>query len=76
MSLAEVFAQVFEQPAESFTDESNQDTVMEWTSMQHVALLVRIEQAYGVKFTNPELAAVRSMGDIRAALASKGVQTS
>ena len=76
MLLAEVFSRVFDQPAETFTDESSQETVMGWTSLEHVALLVQVERAYGVKFSNPELAALRSMGDVRAALHRKGVQVS
>jgi len=72
MVLADVFAQVFVQPAETFTDESNQDSVLGWTSLQHVTLLINVENAYGVRFSNAELATMRSMGDIRAALARKG----
>jgi acyl carrier protein len=76
MALADVFADVFEQPADTFTDESNQDTVPGWTSMRHVALLVNVEQAYDIRFSNAEMAAMRSMGDIRQALQSKGVALS
>jgi len=73
MVLAEVFSEVFEEPVERFTDESNQETVLGWTSMRHVALLVKIENAYGTRFSNAEMATMRSMGDIRAALARKGL---
>jgi|tagenome__1003787_1003787.scaffolds.fasta_scaffold20960608_4 acyl carrier protein len=76
MILAEVFARVLEQDAETFTDESNPDTVFGWTSLRHVLLLVSVEGAYGVKFSNAELATLRSMGDVRAALARKGAQVS
>lgn len=76
MVLAEVFAEVFEEPADSFTDESNRESVLGWTSMRHVTLLVTIENAYGTKFTNAEMATMRSMGDIRAALSRKGVTVS
>jgi len=74
MLLADVFSQVFEQPASTFSDESNQDTVTGWTSLRHVTLMVQIENAYGIKFTNPELAAIRSMGDVRTALRRRGVE--
>ncbi|MFB9690300.1 acyl carrier protein [Amycolatopsis plumensis] len=71
MTLEEVFAEVFGEPAESFTDESDRETVLGWTSMRHVTLLVQIENAFGVRFSNPEMATMRSLGDIRAALADK-----
>ena len=73
MVLAQVFAEVFEEPAENFTDDSNRETVLGWTSMRHVALLVKLENVYGTKFSNAEMATMRSMGDIRAALSRKGV---
>ena len=76
MVLAEVFAEVFEEPVESFTDDSNRESVLGWTSMRHVALLVKIENVYGMRFSNAEMATMRSMGDIRAALSRKGVPVS
>lgn len=72
MRLEEVFADVFEQPAGSFTDESSQENVPTWTSLGHVRLLVAIEFKFGVRFTNVEMATMRSLGDIRAALATRG----
>ncbi len=76
MGLADVFAEVFEEPAENFTDGSNRESVLGWTSMRHVTLLVRIENEYGTRFSNAEMATLRSMSDIRTALASKGVTVS
>ena len=76
MGLADVFAEVFEEPAENFTDESNRDSVLGWTSMRHVTLLVRIENEYGTRFSNAEMATLRSMADIRPALAGKGLAVS
>jgi acyl carrier protein len=76
MRLVEVFAKVFEEPADEFNDESTQDTVLNWTSMRHVALLVEIERSYGIRFSNAEMTAMRSMGDIRTALTRKGVELS
>jgi acyl carrier protein len=72
MRLEDVFAQVFARPAESFDDATSQDTDGDWTSMKNVALLVAIEDAYKVRFSNAELTALRSLADIRAALDRKG----
>jgi acyl carrier protein len=76
MSLADVFAKVFEEPADTFTDDSTQETVLNWTSLRHVTLLVELENTYGIRFTNPEMTTMRSMGDIRTALKGKGVDVS
>lgn len=76
MRLVDVFARVFRQPAEGFTDDANKDTVVDWTSMGHVTLLVELEREYDVRFSNAEMATMRSVGEIRSALAGKGVQPS
>jgi acyl carrier protein len=48
--------------------------VLNWTSLRHVTLLVEVENEYGIRFSNAEMATMRSVGDIRTALRKKGVQ--
>jgi len=74
VSLEDVLERVMEEPADSFTDDSSPDVVLNWTSLRHVTLLVEIENEYGIRFSNAEMATMRSVGDIRAALTKKGVQ--
>jgi acyl carrier protein len=73
MGMREVFARVLDEPEESFTDESTPDTVAGWTSLRHVTLLVTLENEYKVRFSNAEMATMRSYGDIKTALDGKGV---
>jgi len=73
MALEDVLERVLEEPADSFDDDSSPDTVLNWTSLRHVTLLVEIENEYGIRFANAEMATMRSVGDIRAALTKKGV---
>jgi len=75
MALEDLFAKVFEQPAQAFTDDSSAQNVVTWTSLRHVTLLMEIENAYNTRFTNTEMASMRSLGDIRTALTKKGVDT-
>jgi acyl carrier protein len=72
MRLEEVFADVFEQPADSFGEDSSQENVPYWTSLGHVKLLVAIETRFGIRFSNVEMATMRSLGDIRAVLSRRG----
>jgi len=74
MQLEEVFADVFEEPADRFDEDSTPETVFKWTSLMHITLLMEIESAYDVQFSNSEMIALRSLGDIRAALMRKGVE--
>ena len=73
MRLANVFAQVFDQPADSFSDDSSQENTLNWTSLQHVKLLVSIENGYEVRFSNVEMSTMRTLRDIREVLSNKGV---
>jgi acyl carrier protein len=76
MRLVDVFARVFDEPAGEFSDESSQDTVLNWTSLRHVTLLVELERSYNVRFSNAEMASMRSVADIRSALTKKGAEIS
>jgi acyl carrier protein len=73
MALEDVLARVLEEPADTFTDDSSPDTVLGWTSLRNVTLLVELEQEYDIRFTNAEMTTIRTVGDIRAALARHGV---
>jgi acyl carrier protein len=74
MRLHDVFAQVLDEPADHFTDDSSPENMLKWTSMRHVTLLIEIENAYDIRFSNTEMTTMRSMGDIKAVLAKKGVE--
>jgi acyl carrier protein len=74
MQLQDLVSRVLDEPADQLTDESSPDTVLNWTSMRHVTLLIEIENAYGVRFSNAEMTTMRSYGDIKATLARKGVE--
>jgi acyl carrier protein len=74
MRLEEVFADVFEEPAERFGEDSTPETIFKWTSLMHITLLMEIEAAYKVEFSNAEMITLRSLGEIRSALARKGVE--
>jgi acyl carrier protein len=73
MRLEAVLARVMEEPEDTFTDESSPDTVLNWTSLRNVTLLVEIENEFDIRFSIAEMTTMRSVGDIRAALAEHGV---
>lgn len=74
MLLTEVFARALDAPAEELAEESSRKNVMGWTSLRHVRLLVEVEGAYGIRFSNAEMAAMHTLGDIRAALIRRGAE--
>jgi acyl carrier protein len=53
--------------------ESNAQNTPNWDSLNHIELIFAIESAYCVRFTMPEIASLRKLGDIEALLESKSL---
>lgn len=47
--------------------------IEEWSSVTHLALILELEQTFGVQFPNEEIAQLGSVEGIMASLAEKGV---
>jgi acyl carrier protein len=75
MHLEEIFVRVLGIPAQHLADEASPMTIPAWNSLKHIELIVQIEAAYRVRFTRPEIASLRSVGEIRSLLSKKGVDT-
>lgn len=73
MRLEAVLARVLDEPVDSFTEDSSPDNMWKWTSLRNVTLLIEIENEFDIRFSNTEMSTIRTLGDIRAALAKKGV---
>jgi acyl carrier protein len=46
----------------------------EWSSLAHFNFLLQVEEAFHIQFTVDEMSELRSIRDIRARLASAGIQ--
>ncbi len=73
MRLEAVLARVLDAPVDSFAEDSSPDNTFNWTSLRNVMLLIEIENEFGIRFSNAEMSTMRTLGDIRAVLAKKGV---
>lgn len=69
--LTEVFRQIFDDEELELSDETVAADVEGWDSLNHVKLVVAIERAFGVKFSNREIGGWENVGDVRRALAGK-----
>lgn len=69
--LAEVFREVFDDESLEISDATVAADVADWDSLNHVKLVVAVESAFGVRFTNREIAGWESVGDMRRALSAK-----
>jgi acyl carrier protein len=58
----------------NLNDESNAQNTPKWDSLRHIEVVFAIENAFHVRFTMPEIAGLRKLGDIRQLLIQKNVK--
>ena len=62
--LQTIFRRVFEDEAIVIDVEMDADDHDRWDSLTHVQMIVEVEQHFGVKFRNAEIARLRCVGDL------------
>ena len=73
MQFADVIAGVLEVDPSEVTDNAGPDTIATWTSLRHLQLVGALEDVYGVSFTYREIRGLRSIGELRQVLRTRGV---
>lgn len=53
--LKQIMSQVFEVPIEEITENTSPDTVEKWDSLQHMNLILALEEAFNVTFSSEEI---------------------
>jgi acyl carrier protein len=71
--LQDVFRDVFDDPGLVLTNDTSAADINDWDSLQHVTLLFRIEDEFGVEFMGDEAASLANVGELTALLRDKGV---
>jgi acyl carrier protein len=71
--LESVFRDVLGLKEGEFREDLRLENIPSWDSVVHLSLVLTLEQTFGVMFEPEEAAAMKSVADIRAALAAKGV---
>lgn len=74
MQLEELFGAVLEVAPAQLSDETSQASLRGWDSMAHINLVTGLEEVYGVRFSTDEIQGLKSLGDARRMLRSKGVE--
>jgi acyl carrier protein len=62
--LQEVIRAVFDEPALPVTRETIAQDVEAWDSVMHVTLMLEVEDKFRVTFSLPEMAYLKSVGDL------------
>jgi acyl carrier protein len=71
LRLKQVLAEIFELDPSTIDDTTSSDKVERWDSLQHISMIVSVEQEFGVRFSEEEMAGLLSFDRLRLALASK-----
>jgi acyl carrier protein len=67
----QVASDIFAVPVESIGADSSMDTIDAWDSMQHLNLVLALEEKFDVHFSPEEMEGMRSLGTIAVMLEAK-----
>lgn len=62
--LQEVFRGVFDDEALVISRDTTAQDIEAWDSVQNVLLMLEVEGAFGVRFSTPEIAYLKNVGDL------------
>ena len=62
--LRALFATVLRAEMPLFSPNTAFDTLPEWDSVAHLALLLEVEKEFGIAFTSAEMVAMKTVGDM------------
>ncbi|MGE3914321.1 MAG: acyl carrier protein [Hyphomicrobiaceae bacterium] len=73
MKFYEIVGNILGVDPASLNEASNASNVPQWDSLRHIEVIFAVESAYQVRFTMPEIASLRNLGDMRQLLIGKNV---
>lgn len=62
--LNNVFRDVFDDDTISINDNTTSKDIPEWDSLEHINLIVAIEQEFGIKFNMGEVTTMKNVGEM------------
>ena len=74
MQLYNIIGKVLGVDPSQLSEESNAQNTPKWDSLRHIEVVFAMENAFHVRFTMPEIASLRKLGDIRNLLDAKNVR--
>lgn len=72
-NLEELLAELLQIPVTKVTADLAMKDLDVWDSLKHMEVIAALEQQFELQFTFEEIVSMRSVGDIKRVLSSKGV---
>ena len=63
-ALDEVFEEVFDDDSIHVTPETTANDIEDWDSLEHINLVVAIENRFGIKFNMNEVTSMKNVGEM------------
>jgi acyl carrier protein len=70
-TLTPIFHELFEDPSIQLSDTLTAKEVAQWDSLNHINLIITVEQKFGIKFTTAEVARLQNVGQFTDAILQK-----
>jgi len=62
--LDEVFQDVFDDESIHVSDETTANDIEDWDSLEHINLMVAVENAFGIKFNMGQIGSLKNVGEM------------
>lgn len=72
--LKEVLARIFGVELAEITENASPDTIASWDSLRHMNLVMALEEAFSVEFTDDQIVEILSYKLIKIVLAEHGIE--
>ncbi len=73
MKFFEIVGNILGVDPSKLDENSNASNTPQWDSLRHIEVIFAVESAYQVRFTMPEIASLRNLGEMRQLLMAKNV---
>jgi acyl carrier protein len=70
-NLSSVFQEVFNDDEITLSSQTSAADIEGWDSLTHVTLILRVEKAFGIRFSSTQVASLKNVGDLVALIDSK-----
>lgn len=69
--VAELMAEVFDLDDLAVSAQTSAPDIEEWDSLSHIRFMITLERAFGIKFSNEEIAELKNVGELVGVIAAK-----
>ncbi len=73
-ALNEVFQDNFDDADITLTEKTVADDIEEWDSLEHINLIIAIEERFGLKFTMKEVTGMKNVGEMVDIILERGTR--